>query len=504
MRNRIIAILLALCAAMPAFTACAEENPETPANEAAAETGENAPAETEEETEYFLDHIGAHDFKGENFTVLCRTILDTDTFNEVDIETNAGDVVDDAIYRRNQELNERYNVVIKAERTDGNWSNNANFKTVLKNSITAGDGAYDLVLGYQAYLNSIEMMGYFYNFRELDGLNLDADYYYQDIIKESTLNDKLYHLTGDFTYSLWPSMLVYFFNKDMAAAYDLGNLYDFVRSGEWTVDKYLELVGGVYVDVNGNGKKDEGDEFGVALDYGNIADAYYSSFDIDICVRNEENIPEINVNIEKLDAVISKMQELYHNYEGAYVYKMMSNMTTNPLADIFTAGRALFYPERLKNAIDFRGIDVEFGILPYPKWDAAQEKYLSQAWDGYSVMVIPKDARNFGKTAVMVEALNASSQEYVIPAFYDKTLKVKVTRDEDSAEMLDTIREGISFQFGYFFSGPINAGCDPWRMRLILESNGKIASTFKGLQKVLGKNVQSIVDFYFAEDPAAE
>lgn len=504
MKNRLIAILLALCAALPAFTACAEENPETNQKDTAADTAEVAAAETEEETKHFLEDIGAHNFNGENFTVLCRTILDTDTFNEVDIETNGGDVVDDAIYKRNQELNDRYNVVIKAERTDGNWPNNANFKNVLKNSITAGDGAFDLVLGYQAYLNSIEMMGYFYNFRDIDGINLEADYYYQDIIKESTLNNKLYHLTGDFTYSLWPSMLVYFFNKTMANSYNIENLYDLVRSGEWTVDKYIELVSGVYVDENGNGNKDEADIFGVALDYGNVADAYYSSFDIDICVRGEDNIPAINIDIEKLDSVITKMQELYHNNEGAYVFKMMSNMTTNPLADIFSAGRALFYPERLKNAIDFRGIDVEFGILPYPKWDVTQEKYFSQAWDGYSVMVVPKDARNIQKTAVMVEALNASSQQYVIPAFYDKTLKVKVTRDEDSAEMLDTIREGISFQFGYFFSGPINSGCDPWRMRLILESNGKIASTFKGLQKVLGRNVQSIVDFYYGEEPAAE
>ncbi len=492
MKKKIIAMFLLVCLLMP-LAACSGTGEE--AEPSPTET--EAPAQTEPAAEDDpLAAIGKHDFGGEDFVVLCRTIQDSDTFNEVDVESDAGDIVDDAIYRRNAELNERYNVAIKALRTDGNWPSRNNFLTVMEKSIMANDGLFDLILGYQAYMSPVEVMGYLYNFLDADGLDLDADYYYHDIIRESTLNGKLYFLAGDFTYSVWPSMLVYFFNKGMAVSYGIEDLYGLVREGKWTLDKLMELTSGVYVDKNGNGVKDDEDAFGFATDFGNIADAYYAAFDIKLTVRGDDGIPVMNNDLEKLDAVITRLYDYEHDSNDVYTFVMMSNMTDNPLADIFVDDRALFYPERLKSAIDFRGIEMNFGILPYPKWDAAQDTYHSQAWNGYSVMAIPKDAKNLEKTAVMTSALNASSSTLVIPAFYDKALKVKFTRDEESAEMLDIIRGGISFQFGYFYSQTINDGCNAWRIRDMLNTGGSITRVYRGLSKKLGGNLATLVDFF--------
>ena len=198
MKKKIIAMFLLVCLLMP-LAACSGTGEE--AEPSPTET--EAPAQTEPAAEDDpLAAIGKHDFGGEDFVVLCRTIQDSDTFNEVDVESDAGDIVDDAIYRRNAELNERYNVAIKALRTDGNWPSRNNFLTVMEKSIMANDGLFDLILGYQAYMSPVEVMGYLYNFLDADGLDLDADYYYHDIIRESTLNGKLYFLAGDFTYSV--------------------------------------------------------------------------------------------------------------------------------------------------------------------------------------------------------------------------------------------------------------------------------------------------------------
>ncbi len=498
MKKQIIAMFLLIGILMP-LVSCSEKEKEEETAPVQAEI--EAPSETEPVTEDDpLAAIGAHDFNGEDFVVLCRSIQDSDTFNEVDIESNGGDLVDDAIYRRNTELNERYNVAVKALRTDGNWPSRENFLNTMKNSIMANDGLFDLILGYQAYMSPVEVMGYLYNFRDVDGIDLNADYYYHDIIRESTLNGKLYFLAGDFTYSVWPSMLVYFFNKDMALSYSIEDPYGLVREGKWTLDKLMELTSGVYVDENGNGKKDDEDSFGFATDFGNIADAYYAAFDIKLTVRGDDGIPVMNEDLEKLDAVITKLYDYEHDSNDVYTFVMMSTMTDNPLADIFVNDRALFYPERLKSAIDFRGIEMNFGILPYPKWDEMQDNYHSQAWNGYSVMAIPKDAKNLGKTAVMTSALNASSNRLVIPAFYDKALKVKFTRDEESAEMLDIIRGGISFQFGYFYSQTINDGCNAWRIRDMLNSGGSITRVYKSYSKKLGGNLATLVDFFKLEE----
>ena len=73
------------------------------------------------------------------------------------------------------------NVAIKALRTDGNWPSRENFLNVMKKSILANDGLFDLILGYQAYMSPVEVMGYLYNFLDVDGIDLDAEYYYHAV-----------------------------------------------------------------------------------------------------------------------------------------------------------------------------------------------------------------------------------------------------------------------------------------------------------------------------------
>ena len=51
---------------------------------------------------------------------------------------------------------------------------------------------------------------------------------------------------------------------------------------------------------------------------------------------------------------------------------------------------------------------------------------------------------------MITEALNAFSREYVVPALYDTSLKLKASRDEDSMRMLDILLEGRRFSFDSF------------------------------------------------------
>ncbi|MCI8388073.1 MAG: hypothetical protein HFE63_06350 [Clostridiales bacterium] len=455
-------------------------------------------SDTPDESSPYLDDLGSYDFGGETFTVLCREIINNESVNEVAIDEESGDIVDDAIYKRDKMIGERFNVNIEAYKTAGNWPDREQFNSTLKNSVMANDGAYDLVLGYQAYSCNLDVTEYLYDFNSMPIINLDADYYYHDIMNEITINGKLYYLAGDFTYSIWPNLYVYFFNKQIADDNHLSDLYDLVRSGDWTIDKVLELSQNIYQDLNGNTKKDKEDLFGVATDYENVADAYYSAFQIAVTTRDNINeAPVLNTSLEKIESISTKMRQFYKNTESVYSYTTNSSMTTNPLRDIFVNSRALFLPECLKEAITFRSLETDFGILPYPKWDKEQDNYYTQPRNNYSVMMVPRDVKNIEKTAVIIEALNAESCNSVIPAFYDKALKVKFTRDEDSADMLDIIRDGISFNFGYFYQVTLNDGATAWRIRDIFRYDDGIASTFASCQAKMEANLQKIVDFYY-------
>ena len=63
--------------------------------------------------------------------------------------------------------------------------------------------------------------------------------------------------------------------------------------------------------------------------------------------------------------------------------------------------------------------------------------------------------------------------------------------------MLDIIRGGISFQFGYLQT--INDGCNAWRIRDMLNSGGSITRVYKSYSKKLGGNLATLVDFFKLE-----
>ena len=60
-------------------------------------------------------------------------------------------------------------------------------------------------------------------------------------------------------------------------------------------------------------------------------------------------------------------------------------------------------------------------------------------------MAVPADVPDLDKEGVIVEALSAESYKYCVPAFYNVLMNVKLTRDEDSVEMLNIIYAGCVY-----------------------------------------------------------
>jgi hypothetical protein len=111
----------------------------------------------------------------------------------------------------------------------------------------------------------------------------------------------------------------------------------------------------------------------------------------------------------------------------------------------------MFLPELLGNAQLLRGMDTDFGIIPYPKWDEYQENYLTTSVAYFSLFCVPVTVRNLEMTGIITEALCVESYKKVIPAFYEVSLKTKLARDDESSEMIDIIRSGLTFDFGKIY-----------------------------------------------------
>jgi len=110
---------------------------------------------------------------------------------------------------------------------------------------------------------------------------------------------------------------------------------------------------------------------------------------------------------------------------------------------------------------------------------------------GTSMMAIPITAKTADRTGKVVATLNAESWKTVVPQFYDVALKVKFARDDESAQILDMILDGRTFDFGYIY--------DNWQgyafyiQDLISTKNSGIASWFEKRKGSADKNLEKIL-----------
>ena len=128
-----------------------------------------------------------------------------------------------------------------------------------------------------------------------------------------------------------------------------------------------------------------------------------------------------------------------------------------------------------------------YSILPYPKWDTAQEIYFTNADDKFQVFSIPTTAPDPEYIGTIFEAMSAESYRSVYPTYYDVALKGKYSSDPTTAEMIDLIMSGRKFEFSFQF-GKDHFLRMPYLFRdLLLTPSLKIASKWATVEKHVNK-----------------
>ena len=145
---------------------------------------------------------------------------------------------------------------------------------------------------------------------------------------------------------------------------------------------------------------------------------------------------------------------------------------------------------RLDEVTNMRASDTDFGILPTPKFDEAQEQYwntVSHHTTGLMSVPVTSDAE---RTSVILEALAAESKYTVQPAYYDVSLKGKSTRDEESGEMLEIIIAGRVFDLGSIYAF---GGFEGQYMGIAQNPSSDIVSIYTKLEKSTNKAIDNFV-----------
>ena len=213
-----------------------------------------------------------------------------------------------------------------------------------------------------------------------------------------------------------------------------------------------------------------------------------AAFDAPIVSVSDEDI-QVTIMNDKSIAILDKLTDFHTNNPGFFRYTTTAQEEENH----FRNGLLAMAPMRFVSAYTtLRDMEAQYSIIPYPKWDEAQENYYTNADDKFSVFVIPLSAYgNAEFIGTIFSALSAESYKKVYPEYYDTALKGKYSSEAETAEMVDIIVAGRNFDFSFQF-GETYFVRMPYLIRDMLQNNKtNLSSEYKAKEKVVKKSIDS-------------
>ncbi len=483
--KRLLALLLVLATMISVLVACAEGGQ--------GQTDETVNAETGEPTQ--LDNIPADlKFDGEDVTIISRAYLGW-TWDEVAVPELNSEPVNDAIFNRNIQVGDRLNINIVSHPIEE--VDQAKPIAEVEKAVLAGSDEYDLLAGacYLVLQSSLE--GTFRDMTGLEYLDLTQNYWTQDYNEVISYNGKQYSATGMIALSTYRFAFVTMFNKVDFDDKQVPYLYEAVNNGEWTLDFQASLSEDFYRDLNGNGKKDEGDFFGLITSPYISTDPYWASCDLPLVEKNADGEYEYVVDTARLSNVADKVLKLFYE-SGTLVYPHTgADAEQDDIRIAFARGDGAMCTTRLVAAEmgDIRNMEDAYGIVPMPKYDRAQPKYGTLQHDQFTVYAIPvtvKDDR-YQMLGAVLEVMASESLRTVKPAYYEIALKRKYMSDPVAWDMLDLIFNTVNIDAGIVYTNALGNPHDAFR-QIITGKKNTVSSRYKKLEKTVIKNLAKMVD----------
>lgn len=365
--------------------------------------------------------------------------------NPLDATEQNADKVNDEIYNRNRRVEAKFNAVITEDKVPHTNDN-------LEQLVMSGDNAFDIVMIYDENVAGIYSSGILDTWDKLPYVDLERSWWNADANNVFQIQGKQFAAVGDFTLAMLSRGFVMLFNKDMLASQlPDTNLYDLVRDGKWTLDAYAEVGKNFVKDINGDGVYDENDQYATAGAVKLSIGALVTGADVKYISTNSDGDPYFAIpgNTHAFDV----FEKIFNIHNGSNIYfapvKSDVHSGSKEAQAMFKNQQTLFMGTSTKAVANYRDANFDIGIIPFPKYDEAQDGYRILT-SGATVAAIPKTLPEERRenVGILLEALCRDSQKNLIPTYREVVLKTKYARDEDSADMLDIIFKSGTYDLG--------------------------------------------------------
>ena len=496
--KRITAVLIALLMLVPTLASCSDNTPaetkETTAQQETAQTAESTDAsadESETEDERIKPNIPeSADFGGDDITFLhwynpawTETVRQS---RDIYAEGITGEAINDAVYNRNVKIEDAYKVKIALQ-----LEQSTDIASMVGQQVTAGDSTYDVVYQLLSAAPALIQKSYFHNLFNVPNIDLEKPWWDQNSISSLSTMGILPLVSTSINVNDKDATAALAFNKTIASNNQLEDLYTLVREGKWTYDKLTEMAEATYNDSNGDGTMTPDDVYGF-LGGRDVIDSLYHGSGSQFITKNENDEFVFTFGTERDVDVISKGIDIVNSswYFNHHAWKDQSDILYR---QIFETGHGLFFWMRLDDVTNMRAGDADFGIIPIPKYEEAQDKYyslVSQHTTGLMSIPITCAGDELSMVGMVLEALAAESHYTLIPEYIETSLKTKNSRDAESADMLDIILGNRVFD-------PMNvysfANFGDAIMDAADANNKDMASLIKSKEKLVNKSIEKVL-----------
>lgn len=426
------------------------------------------------------------DFGGKEYRVLTYkdgNLPTTNTAwpNYIEVESETGDLVNDAAYKRNREVEERLGVTIRCNELSDNDVTGA-----VQRSVMAQDDSFEIAVFWSGpQMLGLISGGMLLDVNTTEYIDLTKPYYSKDMVDTYRFGEKNYIFAGKYPYPQFASVYL-LFNKELFENYKLEDPYELVKSGKWTLDKFAEMLKGKYSDLNGNGEHDIDDMYGMSAFESVYSYLYFSAGGRVVSNGKDGFIYEMNTDrsisiIERLVALIDS-EDTYAATPGDPKIRYKNFTDGHSLFCLYTSS---FYA--------LRDIEFDFGILPLPKFDETQGNYMTYQVGG--ICAIPSTVSDTAFASAVTEALFSTSAKLMTDPFIQKFVENKLLRDEGSQEMYRLLTETASYEVTRLID-PTNGVASDLKpiVDLIVARSTDVSSRWASIKDVVTKSYDELYD----------
>ena len=486
----ISAMLISLISCSSNSAVDTDDSSENEAELLEAETETTEPVEVQIEPDLPERDFGGYEFK----IITSDYVTDNNMVQEIWAEEENGDSINDAIYARNRKIEEKYNFVVKEILNERDTLN-----APVKKAVQSADGSYDLICGNIRELGILSLAGCLIDLTKVNYLDLAKPWYDQKAAGDLSIGNKLFFAVGELQITDNNGTWAVLFNKKLLKDLGLEDPYQLVREGNWTIDKFFELASAANKDLNGDGKMDEEDQWGTLGESFNVY-ALMNGSGTRLVQKDENDLPYYAGYTERDIDIFDKCAEYLGDKEKSLLADNYTSKYTNVwnelINPIFATDRILFFFTSLSRVTWHRSSETEFGILPTPKYEKAQPDYVNtvSVWMASGMgMPVTLAGDDLDRTAIIAEALTAESMYTLTPAYYEVQLKTKLTRDEESEQMLDLIFANRTYSLPQLYDW---GGMLSTISGLLTANKRDFVSSMEKIEARIVKDIEKTIDTY--------